>query len=180
MAPSIVVGQGGLNRCPCHALEPTVQRSARTKTTASACAAQPCLLFARQHSYAPALALGSGQIEPRGIESHTYSPRTRPISARYVENPNRDRVTALCLHAGHLGPTQCPQPKPAAKFCLNARYPQICTTTTMAEVPPVPVTYRERLAQFRILDEKRCELIEVRRLITRGCKSGAAGRSLTP
>lgn len=39
----------------------------------------------------------------------------------------------------------------------------------MAEAPapapapiPVPTTYRERLAQFRILEEKRHELIEVR------------------
>jgi hypothetical protein len=28
--------------------------------------------------------------------------------------------------------------------------------------PPVPLTYRERLAQFKILEEKRHELIEVR------------------
>ena len=27
--------------------------------------------------------------------------------------------------------------------------------------PPVPTTYRERLAQFKILEEKRFELIEV-------------------
>jgi hypothetical protein len=28
-------------------------------------------------------------------------------------------------------------------------------------VAPPPMTYRERLSQFRILEEKRCELIEV-------------------
>lgn len=31
--------------------------------------------------------------------------------------------------------------------------------------PAVPTTYRERLAQFRILEEKRLELIEVRAML---------------
>lgn len=33
--------------------------------------------------------------------------------------------------------------------------------------PPGPLTYRERLAQFRILEEKRIELIEVLDLLVR-------------
>lgn len=34
-------------------------------------------------------------------------------------------------------------------------------STAGALVPVVPITYREKLAQFRILEEKRLELIEV-------------------
>jgi hypothetical protein len=35
------------------------------------------------------------------------------------------------------------------------------TPAPAAPVPPAPTTYRERLAQFKILEEKRYELIEV-------------------
>jgi hypothetical protein len=35
-------------------------------------------------------------------------------------------------------------------------------TPAPAPLPPAPTTYRERLAQFKILEEKRFELIEVR------------------
>jgi hypothetical protein len=38
-------------------------------------------------------------------------------------------------------------------------------TPPPASLPPVPTTYRERLAQFKILEEKRFELIEVQGLL---------------
>lgn len=48
--------------------------------------------------------------------------------------------------------TPAPPPAPA---------PPSTSTAVAIATPPAPLTYRDRLAQFRILEEKRHELIEV-------------------
>ena len=52
--------------------------------------------------------------------------------------------------------SEVPPPAPAPPAAVSA-----LALIPPPTPPPGPLTYRERLAQFRILEEKRIELIEV-------------------
>lgn len=66
-----------------------------------------------------------------------------------------------CMRS-HLSPTQRAAPKTALNLFKCKVAPDFeISSNKMADVP-LPTTYRERLAQFKILEERRFELIEVR------------------